>query len=164
MRDLQRDKYVLRLNQIPPKMEKLWCTFLPLRNWIGAGYSRLIYLFLNKIFMENMHQKMSAFSYVLWCLLVPLCTVFSETSLHCTICDLHHPSAINNVYTLQKMVLFSILYDIICTYVVSIILTIMSEAVSNNLHVSFITAPLLSPVPIVHHTICYPHLHFLSST
>ena len=80
-------------------------------------------------------------------------------SLHCTIRDLHHLSANNNVSILKPMELFAIFSDILCTTVVSVILTLLPTDVSNHTHVSFTPGPLCPPAPIIHNKIFYPHIH-----
>ena len=92
-----------------------------------------------------------------------LSTVDTFSTLHCQLIPtfksyhlcLHPPTKC----------IFGILFNMLCTDVVSIIPNIMPAAISNNLHVSFlIPFPLCPPFSIVHHTIYYPHLHFSSSS
>ena len=67
--------------QVYPSTLGFYSFIIPLQNLMVAGWSRIIYLFLNQILMEERGPKIGAFLYVLWCLLVPLCTVSSGTSL-----------------------------------------------------------------------------------
>ena len=52
----------------------------PTEFWNGAGCSGRIIKKKTKYLWISMHQKMGAFSSILWRLLVPLCTVSSRTS------------------------------------------------------------------------------------
>ena len=88
----------------------------------------------------------------------------SPNSLHSTIGDLHHPSATTIVFVLLPMGLFATFSYLLCTDVVSVVPTLLPEALSDNFHAPFVSVPLCPLVSIAPHTICFPRLLSLSSS